>query len=238
MNIKEQLYLKIREFEVLVLKKDIKNLHLNILPPEGIVRVSAPLKMEDETIKLFLITRLPWIRKNIKNFQNQARQTERRYISGETHYFKGCAYLLNVIKQDETKRIRVKVRNKKYIDLFVNPKSTIEEKERCFENLYRRELRKELPAYFAKWQEIIGVSPNEIKIKKMKTKWGVCNAKAKRIWLNLELIKKPFHSLEYIIVHELVHLLEEKHNDKFRNYMNEYLPKWELHKRELNEFIL
>ncbi len=238
MNIKEQSILKIRELEVLVLKKDIKNLHLNILPPDGKVRVSAPLKMKNETIKLFLITRLPWIRKNIKKFQNQARQTERQYISGETHYFKGNAYLLNVIKSKETKRIRVKVRNKKYIDLFVNPNTTTEEKERCFDNWYRRELKKEIPAKFAKWQEIIGVNANEIKIKKMKTKWGVCNTKAKRIWINLELIKKPFHSLEYIIVHELVHLLEEKHNDNFRNYMNDFLPKWELHKRELNEFIL
>jgi len=237
MNI-NQSTLRVNDMEILLLKKDIKNLHLNILPPDGKVRVSAPLDMKDETIKLFLITKLPWIQKNIQSFKNQSRQTVRQYISGETHYFKGCAYLLNVIKSDDIKRVRIKVRNKKYIDLFVNQKSTVEEKERCFENWYRRELKKEIPAYFAKWENIIGVTPNEIKIKKMKTKWGVCNRTAKRIWINLELIKKPFNSLEYIIVHELVHLLEEKHNDNFRNYMNKFLPKWELHKRELNDFIL
>ncbi|ACO03280.1 MAG TPA: M48 family peptidase [Persephonella sp.] len=231
----EKKLIKVKDLEVLVYKKNIKNFHLNVLPPEGTVRVSVPISVSDETVRLFIIKKLPWIKKHIKNFQSQSRQTKRRYVSGESHYFKGQRYLLRI---EESKRPKIEIKNKKYIYFYVPKHYTQEQRENYYQNWLRKELKKELETLIPKWEKIIGIKVNEVKIKKMKTRWGTCNPEAKRIWINLELIKKPIECLEYIIVHEMIHFFEKKHNKKFKAYMDKFLPKWEAYKRQLNEFIL
>lgn len=224
--------MKIGDLIIDVVKKDIKNLHLAVYPPDGRVRIASPLKLDDETIRLFAISKLGWIKKKQAKFQAQPRQSPREYVSGESHYFKGDRYLLNVIYHQAAPKANL--RNKTYLDLYVRHGSIREQREQVLTNWYRQQLKAELPILIAKWEKIIGVSVNDWGVKKMKTKWGTCNIEAKRIWLNLELIKKPQHCLEYIIVHELVHLLERKHGDRFKAYMSQFMPNWSSYKEELN----
>ncbi len=205
------------------------------MPPDGSVRVSVPFGVSDETVKLFVIKKLTWIKKHIKSFQSQLRQSERKYISGESHYFKGQRYILRV---EESKRPKIEIKNKKYIYFYVPKHYTLEQRKSYYETWLRKELRKEFDILIPKWEKIIGVKVNEVKIKKMKTKWGSCNPNAKRIWINLELIKKPRECLEYIIVHEMIHFFEKRHNDRFKEYMGKYLSKWESYKNLLSDLIL
>ncbi|ABR30270.1 metal-dependent hydrolase [Thermosipho melanesiensis] len=227
--------IRVKDIEVTVYKKRIKNLHLNVLPPDGKVRVSVPEGVSDEVVKLLVIKKYHWIKKHIKSFQEQERQTKREYVSGESHYFKGRRYILRI---EFAKRPKIEVKNKKYIYFYVPAHYTIQQRQNYYEKWLRKELKKELEILVPKWEKIIGVKINEIRIKKMKTKWGSCNPDAKRLWLNLELIKKPTEYLEYVIVHELIHLLEKKHNGRFKELMSKYLPKWKIYRRQLNEFIL
>lgn len=231
----KEMVIRVRDIEVLVYKKDIKNFHLNILPPNGTVRVSVPRDVSDETVRLFVIKKYHWIKKHIKAFQDQERQTKREYVSGESHYFQGKRYILKLKYANKPK---IEIKNKKYIYFYVPKHYALRQRQNYYEKWLRNELKKELEFLVPRWEKIIGVKANQVRIKKMKTKWGSCNAEAKRIWINLELIKKPREYLEYIIVHELVHLLERKHNKKFKEIMDEYLPKWEIYRRQLNEFIL
>ncbi|GCE15107.1 M48 family metallopeptidase [Tengunoibacter tsumagoiensis] len=215
-----------------VVRKDIKNLHLGVYPPEGRIRVAAPLRVNDEAVRLFTISKLSWIKRQKTKFIDQERQTEREYVSGESHYFQGHRYLLNVIYRPGTPQ--VVLRNHKYIDLIVRPDSNTSDRERVLLGWYRQQLKAEIPALLEKWEKIIDVQVAEWGVKQMKTKWGTCNSKAGRIWLNLELAKKPMHCLEYIIVHELVHLLERHHNERFQAYMDRFLPLWHHYREELN----
>lgn len=226
----------IGSLEIEVVRKDIKNLHLGVYPPEGRVRIAAPLRVNDEAVRLFAISKLSWIKRQQAKFEKQQRQSERDYVSGESHYFKGRRYLLNVVYQQNAPK--VVVRNKTHIDLYVREGSDRERREQVLLRWYRRQLKKELPELIAKWQDIIGVEVQNWGIRLMKTKWGTCNVEAGRIWLNLELVKKPARCLEYIVVHELVHLLERRHNERFVAYMDEYLPQWRVCRDELNEEIL
>ncbi len=231
---KEQM-MTIRNLDIQVLKKDIKNFHLNILPPDGHVRVSVPAHVRDETIRLFIIKKWPWIKKHIARFEAQARQSERKYVSGESHYFKGQRYILRVEKAN---RPRIEIKNKKYIYLFVPTRYNSVQKRNYYENWLRNNLRDDLKRLVPKWEKRMNVRVNEVKIKKMKTRWGTCNPDKKRIWINLELVKKPEKHLEYIIVHEMVHLLERKHNDRFKRLMTEFFPGWEHIRKDLNDFVL
>lgn len=219
-----------------IVRKDIKNIHLSVHPPTGRVRIATPRRVSDKALRLFAISKLPWIKKHIAKFESQERQPAREYVSGESHYYRGDRYLLNVIYQKG--RPRVVARNKKYIDLYVREGSDTAQRERVMVEWYRRELKAMLPPLIEKWQAIIGVQPDEWGVKQMKTRWGSCNAPAKRIWLNLELAKKPEHCLEYVIVHELVHLLERRHNDRFISLVSKYMPNWRSYKDELNRFPL
>lgn len=219
-----------------VVRKDIKNLHLAVYPPTGRVRIATPTKVDDEAVRLFAISKLAWIKKNQVKYVNQERQSERKYISGESHYFRGQRYLLNVIHH--TGYPKVVIRNKKYIDLYIRDNYTVEQRENVMTNWYRKNLKQQIPALIEKWQKVVGVKVVEWEVKKMKTKWGTCNSEAKRIWLNLELAKKPEHCLEYIIVHEMVHFLERNHTDRFVAYMDKFMPVWQNFKQELNRFIL
>lgn len=231
----EEKTININGIEILIHKKDIKNFHLNVLPPDGNVRVSVPANVSDEIIRLFVIKKLPWIKKHIANFQGQARQTERTFVSGESHYFKGQRYILRI---EKAKRPKIEIKHKKYIYYFVPDHYDTEQKRNYYENWLRKELRKELLKLIPKWEKIMSVEVSDFKIKKMKTKWGSCNPEKKRIWINLELIKKPPKHLEYIIVHEMLHFFEKTHNVRFKTLLSQYMPEWESVQKSLNAFIL
>jgi hypothetical protein len=216
-----------------VVRKDIKNLHLAVYPPDGRVRVAAPLLVDDEAVRLAVIARLAWIRRQQGKFAQQERQSAREVVSGESHYFQGRRYLLNVVYRAGVPAVAV--RNNTTLDLFVRPGSDTAQRERVLLDWYRRELKQLIPPLAAKWQAIIGVQVAEWRVKQMKTRWGACNPAAGRIWLNLELIKKPASCLEYIVVHEMVHLLERRHNEQFRDLMNKFMPNWQFQKDLLNE---
>ncbi len=217
-----------------VVRKDIKNMHLAVYPPTGRVRIAAPLGVNDEAVRLFAISKIAWIRKHQRNFVSQDRQSTREYKQRESHYFQGKRYLLRITEQEAP--ASVKLKSKTYIDLFVRPNSTMEQKQSILNEWYRRELKKLIPALIEKWEQKIGVKVSDWQVKQMKTKWGTCNIEEKRIWINLELAKKPLHCLEYIIVHEMLHLIERHHNDRFMALMEKYMPQWKFFKEELNRF--
>ena len=217
---------------VSVVRKNIKNLHLAVYPPDGRVRVAVPLMVDDEAVRLAVISRLAWIRRQQEKFAQQERQTPREYVSGESHYFLGARYRLNLVEQNGTSR--VEVRNRQFIDLYVRPGSTVEQRQRVMSAWYRAYLRETLPPLIEKWQKVMGVEVAEWGIKQMKTRWGTCNIQAARIWINLELAKKSPRCLEYVVVHEMAHLLERLHNDRFRALMNQFLPQWQFVRDELN----
>ena len=219
-----------------VVRKDIKNLHLAVYPPVGRVRVAAPLRVSDEAVRLAVISRLSWIKRQKSKFTNQARQSAREYMSGESHYFQGSRYRLNVIYHNGAGRVAI--RNKSALDLYVREGSDREQRERVLLTWYRQQLKELIPQLITHWEPIVGVNVAEWQVKQMKTKWGTCNIDAQRIWLNLELVKKSHQCLEYIIVHEMVHLLERNHNDYFAELMTKFMPQWRLHREELNRSAL
>lgn len=225
----------VNDIVIYVERKDIKNLHLAVHPPIGRVRIAAPEHMEDEAIRLFVVSKLPWIKKHQIKFAEQQRQPELEYLSGESHYFQGQRYLLNVIASDHN---FVEIRSKKYIDLHVSNTTDALMCKNTMNKWYRQQLRQQIPLYMSKWLLVIAIEPPSYGIKIMKTKWGTCNIKNRKIWLNLELAKKPLHCLEYVVLHELVHLLERKHNDKFMAHMDKLMPQWHTYRDELNNFIL
>jgi len=202
--------------------KKIKNIHLSVHPPDGSVRISAPLKAELERIKSFAVSRLDWIKKHQERIKRQPIRLPVEYISGETHYFFGNKYLLNVIECSG--KPKAELRESGSIDLYVRKGTETAVKQTIMTEWYREQLKQILPEIFDKWQKIIGVKINDWQIKRMKTRWGTCSIKAKRIWLNLELAKKSLNCIEYLIVHELTHLLERGHNAKFKAYMDRFLP--------------
>lgn len=228
--------MQVANLDVLVVRKPIKNLHLSVLPPIGKVRVSVPLKTKDDTIQMFLATKLSWIKKQRMKFMAQKRQTRREYIAGESHYFMGKRYRLEVIYTNKHSSVCLKGKNK--IVLHTQPNSSREYREKVITEWYRDELKKQIPDLIKKYQKRVRVKVNSWGVRKMKTRWGTCNVKTKRVWFNLELVKKPSHCLDFIIVHELTHLLEKNHNDKYKKYMNRFMPNWRQYKEELNSLIL
>jgi predicted metal-dependent hydrolase len=222
----------INNLEVDVVRKDIKNAHIGVYPPQGRIRIAIPHHIGDEAVRLMVISKLTWIRKQQQKFQSQQRQTEREYVSGESHYFEGRRYLLEVVYEDVPPRVRIKNNNK--LELQVRPGSDQAKKRAVITAWYRQHLKTEISPLVEKWESRIGVNLAEWRVKQMKTKWGSCNIEARRIWLNLELAKKPLECLEYIIVHEMVHLLERHHNERFRRYMDQFLPNWRQTRDMLN----
>ena len=214
-----------------VVKKEIKNIHLSVLPPLGKVRVSAPSKMNLDTIRVFTISKLRWIRKQQKQFAEQKRETKRRYVSGESHYLKGERYLLKVIERKGKQEVKLKF-NK--IELYVLPNATVESKERIMEKWYRSILSEYIEVFVDKWEKKIGVNCLNSKIRKMRTLWGSCNKDKQTITLNLELSKKPIECLEYIVVHELIHLIEYSHNQRFISLMDKHMSDWRSRRDLLN----
>ncbi len=215
-----------------LIRKDIKNIHLAVYPPTGRVRVAAPRDLSQDAIRLFTLTKLGWIKRHQQNFNQQNRIPSREYKELESHYFLGQRYLLNIVDASQPSGIIIK--NKRTLELQIRPGSSIEKKHQVLTAWYRHQLKLLIPELVKKWERILHVSVMEVRIKQMKTKWGACNIEAGRIWINLELAKKPEECLEYILVHEMVHLLERHHNERFRLLMNRYLPSWEKLKKELN----
>lgn len=222
----------VRGTTVEIVRKDIKNLHLGVYPPNGRVRVAAPLYLDDDAVRLAVISRLGWIRRKQADFERQHRQSQREFVSGESHYFQGRRYRLDVIERDSPPTIRL--RNNTTMELGVRPGTDRDGREAALYRWYRHELRDQLPGFLAKWEPRVGVAVADVRIRKMKTLWGSCNIEARRIWLNLELIKKPPSCLEYVFVHEMVHLIERRHNARFQGLMDRFMPQWRLHRDELN----
>lgn len=219
-----------------VVRKDIKNLHLGVYPPNGRVRVAAPLVLDDEAIRLAVIEKLAWIRRHKAKFENQLRQSKREMVNGESHYFLGQRYRLRVHEQAGSPNISL--RGIATMDLFARPGASQEQREAILLGWYRKQLKALLPPLLEKWQTVMGVEAVSLGIKKMRTKWGSCSIKARRIWLNLELAKRPTQCLEYVLVHELVHLLERHHNERFLTLMDQFMPQWRQFRDMLNEIPL
>jgi len=228
----ERHQLEVSGIPVEVVRKDIRNLHLAVYPPHGRVRVAVPLRTTDETVRLAVISRLGWIRKQQRSLEQQERQSQREMVSGESHFVQGRRYRLDVIEQVGVRSAIV--RRGKTLELRVPPGRSRDQREALLQQWYRQLLRDRIPELLEKWEPVIGVQVANCGIRRMKTKWGTCNIEARRIWLNLELAKKPPACLEYILVHEMVHLLERHHNDRFVAYMDRFLPQWRTHREELN----
>lgn len=226
-------HITIGTVEIDVVRKDIKNMHLAVYPPHGRIRLAAPIKTDHEVVRLFAISKLGWIKKHVKSFKEQPRESPRSYVSGESHYYQGKRYLLDVIERNGFNKIELN--GNKKIKMFVRPETTESKRAEVLKEWYRNQLKAQIPELLERWEKVIGVKTNDWGVKQMRTKWGACNIEAKRIWLNLELAKKPPICLEYIIVHELVHLLERHHNDRFVAYLDRFMPKWRLYRDQLNE---
>jgi len=224
--------LEVRGLPIEVVRKDIKNLHVGVYPPSGRVRVAAPLRLNDDAVRLAIISRLGWIRRQQAQFAQQVRQSQREFVSGESHYFQGRRFRLRVTYGDGAPSVHV-VSNT-VIELSVRPNTDRDSREALLHHHYRQWLKAQMAPLLAKWESKVGVSVAEVRIRKMKTRWGSCNAAARRIWLNLELAKKPVSCLEYILVHEMVHIVERHHNERFRDLMDAVMPSWRLCREELN----
>src|SRR5215208_559221 len=217
---------------VQIVRRAIKNLHLGVYPPNGRVRVAAPLRVSDDAVRLAVIDKLGWIRKQQAKFDAQPRQSAREMASGESHYFLGRRYRLRVVEQDGPNHVAL--RNRTTLELRVRGAPDARQRERVLQRWYRARLRELVPPMLAKWEAALGVRVSGWGIRQMKTKWGSCSVDARRIWLNLELAKKPPQCLEYLIVHELAHLIERRHDDRFVALMDRHLPNWRLHRKTLS----
>jgi len=225
--------MSISGLSVEVVRKDIKNLHLGVYPPHGRVRVAVPLVLSNEAVRLAVIGKLGWIRKQKTKFSDQPRQSKREMVNGESHYFQGRRYRLRV--HEQAGPAQVSLRGIASIDLFIRPGTGVKHRETVLQRWYRHQLRALIPPLLEKWQPTLGVQAADWGIKKMKTKWGSCNPISRRVWFNLELVKKPIPCLEYIVVHELVHLLERNHSERFTALIDAYIPKWRLYREMLNK---
>lgn len=212
-------------------RKRIKNMYLRILPPEGRVSVSAPMRMKEEEIERFIKSKLEWIRLQQDKMKNRNTLQEQEYVTGEKIYLWGRAYPLVV--KETTGRKRIMVTGEEVL-LFIQNQSTSEQRKKLLHAWYKKALEQEIPFLLEKWEKRIGVKANSFSIRDMKTRWGTCHIQKKAICLNLQLAKKSPICLEYVLVHELVHLLEKSHNHVFKGYMDQFLPNWRSIKTELN----
>lgn len=226
-----QTQVQLGDIAVDVVRKNIKNVHLSVYPPAGRVRIAAPQRMGIETVRVFAISKLAWIRKQQAKLRAQKRETPREYLDRESHYVWGRRYLLKIIEADAPPFIELKHNR---VVLSVRPGSSEKKKAAIMEEWYREQLKKAVPPLVAKWESRLGVKVARFYVQRMKTKWGSCNARRRSIRLNTELAKKPPECLEYILVHEMLHFLERRHNEAFTCLLNEYLPRWQALRSDLN----
>jgi len=214
-----------------VVFKDIKNIHLGVYPPDGKVRVAAPARTSLDTLRVFVISKLTWIRQQQNKLRDQARETPREFLDRESHYLWGARYLLKVIEDDAAPTVVLKPGT---MVLRVRPGTSEEKKQATVSGWYRQQIKAAASELIAKWGPILGVRVERVFVQRMKTRWGGCNTDSQSIRLNTELAKKPRECLEYIIVHELVHLLERHHTERFTALMDEHLPQWGQLRKLLN----
>ena len=221
---------KLGDLALDVILKDIKNVHLSVHPPPGRVTISAPLRMSSDTIRVFAISKLGWIKQQQRKLQEQERETPREYLDRESHYVWGRRYLLKV----EVAAVpKIELKHSKMI-LHVGSGTNHGAKQAIVSRWYRDQIKAAVPDLIAMWEPRLGVKVERVFVQKMKTKWGSCNPSRRSIRLNTDLAKKPRKCLEYIVLHEMVHLIERHHNDRFRKYMDQLLPQWHLYQSELN----
>lgn len=225
------MHLTLGDLTVDVVLKNIKNIHLSVYPPTGRVRISAPARMELETIRLFALSKLGWIRAQQRKLQAQPRETPREYLERESHYVWGERYLLEIRECGASPKVELL---HKTLRIWVRPQTSIDKREALLESWYREQLREAAAPLVAKWQAKLGVRVDEVVVRRMKTRWGSCTPARQAIRLNTDLAKKPPICLEYVIVHELVHLLEPTHNHRFVSLMGQHLPNWPAYRDELN----
>jgi predicted metal-dependent hydrolase len=214
-----------------VVLKDIKNIHLSVYPPSGRVRIAAPSRMRLDTIRVFAISRLGWIKQQQQKLQEQERETPREYVDRESHDLWGKRYLLKVIEGDAAPSVALQHSR---MLLRVCPGTDAKKKQAIVEAWYRRQLKAALPPLIARWEPLLEVKVERFFVQRMKTKWGSCNHGARTIRLNTELAKKPRECLEYIVVHEMTHLLEPTHNARFVALMDQCMPQWRFYRDQLN----
>lgn len=218
-----------------VVLKDIKNIHLSVYPPAGRVKISAPLRMNLDTIRLYAVSKLAWIKQQQRKLQEQQRETPREYIDRESHYVWGKRYLLQVIEADAPPNIELA---HSWLRLSVRPGTGTAKRQAIMEEWYREQVKQAVPPLIAKWEPLMGVKVAQFFVQHMKTKWGSCNHAAGNIRLNTDLAKKPHFHLEYVVVHEMAHLLEPTHNARFIALMDRFMPPWRQYRAQLNRLPL
>ena len=216
-----------------VAHKDIKNMYLSVYPPTGKVKIAAPLRMDLDTVRVFAISKLSWIKKQQGKFLRQGREAPREYITRESHYHLGKRYLLKVIEHNASPKVAIRHETME-MHIRIRPHTGIGKRQEIVDEWYRQRLKEIIPGIISQYEDKLKVDVAEFAVKKMRTRWGTCSIQPKRIWLNLELAKKPKECIEYVIVHEMVHLLERHHNERFIAYMDKFLPKWRFYKEDLN----
>ncbi|MCK4304334.1 MAG: M48 family metallopeptidase [Candidatus Eisenbacteria sp.] len=221
--------IKLGDIVVDVVLKDIKNVHLSVYPPTGRVRISAPKRMSIDTIRVFAISKLGWIKQQQTKLREQEREAPRDYVDRESHYVWGKRYLLTVSESD--KRPSIELKHSRML-LQVRPRTDEDKRQALVEEWYREQIKTAVPPLLTRWEPLLDVRVERFFVQRMKTKWGNCNHTARTIRLNTELAKKPAECLEYIVVHELVHLLEPTHNARFVALMDQFMPSW-THLREV-----
>ncbi|PJJ60445.1 M48 family metallopeptidase [Hymenobacter chitinivorans] len=228
--------LLIDDLRIDVVRKNIRSLRLTVYAPDGRVRVAAPLRTADAAIHAFVTTRRAWIRKHQEQFAAREQPVALEYVAGETHFYQGRPHELRVHEAAGTPRVQLLEEG--FLDLFAPAGSLPEQREKALNAWYRARLKEQLPALAARWEPVVGQRAHEWGIKLMRTRWGTCSIRARRIWLNLELIKQPVHCLEYVVVHELVHLHERLHNARFWGLMDQFMPDWRAAKQALRSVHL
>lgn len=223
--------IQLGEMPVDVVRKDIKNVHLSVHPPSGRVTIAAPAHMSLDSIRVFAITKLGWIRREQKKMREQEREAPREFLERESHYVWGKRYLLHVTEAEASPVIQLR---HKRILLQVRPGTSREKCQELVEEWYRHQIREAVSPLIERWEKRLDVKVEKIFVQRMKTKWGSCNHDARTIRLNTDLAKKPPECLEYIVIHELMHLLEPTHNARFQSLMDHHHPQWRSHQDTLN----
>ena len=232
MKIIKSSFIEVAGIQVEVVRKAIRHLHITVYPPDGRVRLAVPFWVGEEAIRVAVIERLSWIKRHQEKFAGQVRQPEHEMTEGETHWFQGKSYSLAI--REVSGREGVVLKGLATMELAVHAGSELAHRRDLLNRWYRKQLKLEIAPLIAKWEPTLGVKAAAWSVRKMKTRWGSCNVKARRVWFSLELAKKPPECLEYVVVHELVHLLERRHDARFKELMTLHLPQWRQIKKRLN----
>ena len=227
--------IQLGDLSIDVIQQDIKNIHLSVYPPDGHVHIAAPKNINTEALRAYAISKLGWIIKQQQKFKTQIREAPHEYLNRESHYLWGKRYLLAT---EEKKQKPCILLNPNHITLQIRPGATLTKKQSVLEEFYRQELKRAIPPLISTWEDRMAVNVKGFTVRKMKTKWGSCSPDRGTIRINLELAKKPRRLLEYVIVHEMTHFLEQTHNHRFIEYMNTFFPHWQFYREELNRLPL